>query len=89
MHSSIRSLVAAVLATLLGAAYVQYLVTNPLGMSLYLSACFVLLFALIVLLSRGFAGRGRLAAVALSLVAYAAGWYGMTAAVLGREDYRP
>lgn len=89
MRSSLRWPMVAALAALLGAAYIQYLVTQPLRMSLYLSACFVLLFALIVLLARGFAGRGRLAAIALSLIAYAGGWYAMTASVLGREDYRP
>lgn len=88
MRSSIRWLAAAMLAALIGAAYVEYLITHPLYMSLYLSACFVLLFALIILLARGFSGRARLAAVALSLVAYAGGWYAMTNVVLSREDHR-
>ena len=47
------------------------------------------MFALIVVIARNFSGTARWGAIAVAIVAYAAGWYLMTASVLSREDYRP
>jgi hypothetical protein len=89
MRLWIRFFAPVALGLLLGSVYVQYLVTHPLRMSIYLSFCFLLLFALVLILNRYFSGGQRLGAIVLSLVAYAAGWYIMTSVVLDREDYRP
>ena len=89
MRSWIRWVALVAVASLLGSVYVQYLVTHPLRMGAYLSFCFLLIFVLLLILTRYFAGGQRLGAIALSLVAYAAGWYIMTGVVLDREDSRP
>jgi sirohydrochlorin ferrochelatase len=77
------------LALLAGATTVEYLVAHPLRMSAYLAATLVLVFLLLVLLVRYFAAGRRIAAVVVSLVAFAVGWYVMTDVLLQRQDYRP
>ena len=89
MRSVFRWLLPLGLAVLLGSTLVQYLVTHPLRMSAYLSASLVILFVLIVLIARLFAGLQRGTAVVLCLLACATGWYIMTSVVMSREDYRP
>lgn len=89
MWKSIRWFVIAVLGLLLGSSYVQYLVSHPLRMDIYLSFVFVTIFVLIFLCARSFFGGQRIAAIAVVLVTYAAGWYVMTDVILDREDSRP
>ena len=89
MRSIIRWIAVLLLASLAGAAYIQYLTTHPLLTARFLSLTFIALFALIVVIARHFSGSQRWGAIAVAIVAYAAGWYVMTASVLSREDYRP
>ncbi|MFW2403375.1 MAG: hypothetical protein ACN4GT_01330 [Gammaproteobacteria bacterium] len=89
MRSIFRWFVVLLLAALAGSAYIQYLTSHPLHMSSFLSLTFIAVFALIVVIARNFSGTARWGAVAMAIVAYAAGWYLMTASVLSREDYRP
>jgi len=72
-----------------GAAYVQFLTTHPLQISLYLSVTFVALFAAIIVIARYIPANRRVVALMIALVAYAGGWYVMTDSVLSRHDYRP
>jgi len=89
MRSTLRWLAALLLALLAGSAYVQYLTSHPLQMTGFLSLTFIAVFALIVVIARNFSGTARWGAIAMAIVAYAAGWYLMTASVLSRHDYRP
>jgi hypothetical protein len=89
MMRYVRWSILAVLAFVAGAAYVQYLVTHPLQISLYLSVTFVALFAAIVVIARYIPAGRRVIAIVLALLAYTGGWYVMTDAVLSRQDFRP
>jgi hypothetical protein len=89
MKSLIRWVAIVVIGLLLGSAYVQYLVAHPVQMDIYLSFVFLAIFALVFICTRYFSGGQRIGAIAISLVAYAAGWYVMTVVVLDREDSRP
>jgi sirohydrochlorin ferrochelatase len=89
MNTIGRWTIALAIALLMGATYVQYMVSEPLRMNIYLTGSLALLFALIVMLARWFSGTRRFIAVAAFCAAFAAGWYIMTAVVFDREDYRP
>jgi len=89
MLSKLRWIVIVFLALLLGAASVQYMVAHPVRMSAYLGLSLVTFFVLLVALARYFSSGQRLAAIALSLVTFAAGWYMMTDVVLSRDTDRP
>lgn len=89
MRNLLRWILVALFALLAGSAYVQYLTTHPLQIGTYLSITFIAVFALVVVIARYFSGALVFGAVGAALVAYAAGWYLMTASVLSREDYRP
>ena len=89
MRSILRWFALVALGLLLGSAYVQYLVAHPLRMDIYLSFCFLAIFALVFIVARYFTGGQRIGAIVLSLAAYAAGWYIMTVVVLDRQDSRP
>ena len=67
-----RWFILAALAFVAGAAYVQYLVTHPLQISLYLSVTFVALFAAIVVIARYIPAGRRVIAIVLALLAYTA-----------------
>ena len=89
IRSIIRWLVPTLLALLLGSACVQYLVTHPLRMDIYLGFCFAALFAIAVILARYFVGTERVVGIAVCVTAFAVGWYTMTGVVLSRQDDRP
>jgi len=89
MLNKLRWIVIVFLGLLLGAASVQYMVAHPMRMSAYLGLSLVTLFVLLVALARYFRSKQRLAAIALSLVTFVAGWYVMTGVVLSRDTYRP
>jgi len=89
MLSKLRWMLIVFLALLLGAASVQFMVAHPMRMSAYLGLSLFTLFALVVALARYFSSGQRLAAIALSLVTFAAGWFVMTDVVLSRATDRP
>jgi protoheme ferro-lyase len=78
-----------ILAGLLGVLVVQYLSVHPLKMSVYLFAACVVLFALIIVLVRGFQRTSLIIAIFLSVGVFLLGHYGMTKLILGRDDPRP
>lgn len=86
---TVKWVVIAVLAGLLGVLFVQYLSVHPLQMSMYLFATCVVLFVLIVVLKVGFQRGSLLIAILLSLGAFLAGHLSMTKIILMREDPRP
>ena len=77
------------LGLLLGACLVQFLVVHPTRMAIYLSICFIILFAILLILARPFRGPQRIAGIVASVVAFAAGWYVMTSVIMERQDHRP
>ena len=89
MWKSFRWVLILVLGLLLGSSYVQYLVSHPLQMDIYLSFVFITIFVLIVVCTRSFSGRQRFGAVGVVLASYATGWYIMTDVILDRQDSRP
>lgn len=89
MLSKLRWILIIFLALLLGSASVQFMVAHPMRMSAYLGLSLVTLFVLLVALARYFNSGQRLAAIALSLVTFASGWFVMTDVVLSRTDDRP
>jgi sirohydrochlorin ferrochelatase len=58
-------------------------------MSAYLFASSLALFALVIILARGFAGQQLAAAIGLSLLAFVGGYYASARVFLSREDARP
>ena len=78
-----------ILAGLLGVLFVQYLSVHPLQMSFYLFAASAVLFALIVVLVKGFKRTALVIAIVVSLGVFLLGHYGMTKVILTRDDPRP
>lgn len=73
----------------LGFLLVQYLVVHPLHMSLFLTITLVLLFILVILISKNFKKLSILFAILLALGFFLVGYFGMTKIVLNRPDTRP
>ncbi len=86
---SLRWLAIAILASLLGVLFVQYLSVHPLQMSYYLIATLIVLVALIWVLEAGFQRTSLLAAFLLSLGFFIAGELSMTKVILAKADPRP
>jgi hypothetical protein len=74
---------------MLGVLLVQYLTVHPLKMSLYLIGTCLVFFVLIVVLWIGFRGIQLWIGIALSILSFALGYFGMTHLLLKREDLRP
>ena len=85
----LKWLIVVILAGLLGVLFVQYLSVHPLQMSIYLFAACVVLFALIVVLVKGFQRTSLIIAIVLSVGVFLLGHYGMTKVILARDDPRP
>ena len=75
------------LAFSVGLFLVLFMTVHPIRMSLYLLVTLLLLFVLIVVLSR-FRGRELILAGVLSIASFGLGYYLMTSNVLAREDTR-
>ena len=75
-------------AFVLGVSVVNFLTVHPRSMNVFLFLSCVLGFGLILILAQAFAGRPRLIAIIVSLVAFLAGYYLMTHRFLAREDPR-
>lgn len=84
-----KFIAAAVLSLLAGVLLVQFMTVHPLMMSLYLTAALLLLFALIVVLAVGLRGNRLFGGIAISLLFFAIGYFGMTSVFLSRDDPRP
>lgn len=74
---------------LLGVFFLNYLTVHPLRMSTYLFLTCLALFALLAILTRGFARRQLVAAISLSIVAFLGGFLLMEQALFAAEDPRP
>jgi len=77
-----------VLSILLGILLVQYMTIHPLQMSLFLVLTLIALFALIILIAKGFQGKQLPIAIILSVVLFISGYAVMTQIFLSREDPR-
>jgi hypothetical protein len=82
MRNFLRWILVFTLALLLGALTVEYLVTSPQRMSIYLTLSLLTLMVLAVIAARMFAGTQRAGAVVLALMAFGLGWFTMTGVVL-------
>jgi len=89
MMQYITYLIPICLSLMLGVLLVQYLTVHPLKMSLYLIGTCLVFFVLIVVLWIGFRGIQLWIGIALSLLSFALGYFGMTHLLLKREDLRP
>jgi protoheme ferro-lyase len=89
MRNFLRWILVFTLALLLGALTVEYLVTSPQRMSIYLTLSLLTLMVLAVIAARMFAGTQRAGALVLALMAFGLGWFTMTGVVLSRADDRP
>ncbi|MEJ2139814.1 MAG: ferrochelatase [Gammaproteobacteria bacterium] len=89
MRNFLRWILVFTLALLLGALTVEYLVTSPQRMSIYLTLSLLTLMVLAVIAARMFAGTQRAGAIVLALMAFGLGWFTMTGVVLSRADDRP
>ena len=77
-----------VLSILFGILLVQYMTIHPLQMSLFLVLTLIVLFALIILIAKGFQGKQLPIAIILSVVLFISGYAVMTQIFLSREDPR-
>lgn len=77
-----------VLSLLSGVLLVQYLTIHPTQMSLFLFLTLIVLFALIIIIFKGFKGKQLPAALILSLLLFVSGYAAMTTIFLSREDSR-
>ena len=77
-----------VLSIVLGVFLVQYMTIHPLQMSLFLVLTLTALFALIILIAKGFQGKQLPIAIILSVVLFISGYAVMTQIFLSREDPR-
>ncbi len=75
------------LAFSVGLFLVLFMTVHPVRMSLYLLVTLLLLFVLIILLSR-FRGRELILASLIAITSFGLGYYLMTSNVLAREDTR-
>lgn len=75
------------LAFSVGLFLVLFMTVHPVRMSLYLLVTLILLFVLIILLSR-FRGRELILASLIAITSFGLGYYLMTSNVLAREDTR-
>ncbi len=84
----LKWLVLIVLSVLLGVLLVQYMTIHPLQMSLFLVLTLTALFALIILIAKGFQGKQLPIAIILSVALFISGYAVMTGIFLSREDTR-
>ena len=85
----LKWLATSILALLTGILTVQSLTVHPIRMTRHLAALCTAVFALVLVLAGSFQGNALLAAIALALIVFAVGYWGMTRAFLAREDPRP
>jgi protoheme ferro-lyase len=75
-------------SVILGVGLVQYLVSSPLEMSLFLLLCVGLAVGLVLLVVLGLRGRARLLAVGVVLLGTVAGYLAATTVFLDTEEVR-
>jgi protoheme ferro-lyase len=85
----IKWIILMIISILIGFLLVSYLTVHPLKMSLYLFLTSLLLFILLVVLSKAFLGRKLIVAIPLCLVFFVVGYYFETHRFLSRDDPRP
>lgn len=88
MRNFIMSALVLIVSLLLGWACIEFLVTHPLRMSLFLALSLILLFALVLLVRAFSRKKQRWIAVSLAIIAFAAGYVLNTKRFLNREDPR-
>lgn len=89
MRNILVSVLILIVALLLGWVFIEFLVTHPLKMSLFLTLALTLLFILILLIRMVKKKKTRWIAVVLAIVAFSAGYTINTKRFLNREDSRP